>query len=182
MTSRSHSTDAQDAIEESRAAEAKGPGSYDAEGLLADLQRDKVRAAQAHLVELSAMATRESQDLERLKPLIAKDEISRQQYDAAVEAQEAAQAAVESAKASVSEAQANVAVSEARRAQSASVVAQAQAQTQAAETAPQQVAMTRAHAQTADAQVLQLWAEEARLARANDDCRGGRGGSSRGKA
>ncbi len=66
----------------------------------------------------------------------------------------------------MSEAQANVAVAEARRAQAASTVAQAQAQTQAAETAPQQVAMTRAHAQTADAQVLQARAalEEARLA------------------
>ena len=39
----------------------------------------KVHAAQSHLAELAAMATRAAQDLERLKPLVAKDEISKQQ-------------------------------------------------------------------------------------------------------
>jgi membrane fusion protein (multidrug efflux system) len=126
----------------------------------------KVHAAQSHVAELSAIAKRTTQDLERLKPLIAKDEISKQQYDAAVAAQQAAEAAAESAQASVSETQANVAVADARRVQAASTVAQAQAQTQAAATAPQQVAMTQARAQTAEAQVLQARAAlaEARLA------------------
>jgi membrane fusion protein (multidrug efflux system) len=112
------------------------------------------------------VATRTSQDLERLKPLVAKDEISKQQYDAVVAAQHGAQAAVESAQASVTEAQANVAVAEARRVQAGSSVAQAKAQTQAAGTAPQQIAMTEARAQTAGAQVLQARAalEEAKLA------------------
>ena len=109
-----------------------------------DAAQAKVRAAQ-RAIWLSSPPSRlaNRRISSGSKPLIAKDEISKQQFDAAVEAQEAAQAAVESAKASVSEAQANVAVSEARRAQAASAVAQAQAQTQAAETAPQQVAMTR---------------------------------------
>jgi hypothetical protein len=40
--------EAQDAIEESRAADPRGPASYDAEGLLADLQQNKVRATQAY--------------------------------------------------------------------------------------------------------------------------------------
>jgi membrane fusion protein (multidrug efflux system) len=126
----------------------------------------KVRAAQSHLTELSAMATRASQDLDRQKPLIAKDEISKQQYDTAVATQQAAQAAVDAAQASVAEAQANVAVADARRTQAAGTVAQAQAQTQAARTGPQQVAMTQARAETAEAQVLQARAAlaEAKLA------------------
>jgi membrane fusion protein (multidrug efflux system) len=107
------------------------------------------------LAETTATARRTSQDLERLKPLIAKDEISRQQYDAAVAAQEAAQAVADSAKAAVNEAQANVSVAEARRSQAASALVQAQAEAKAASTAPEQVALTRARADTADAQVLQ---------------------------
>lgn len=40
--------EAQDAIEEARAADAAGAASYDVEGLLADRQHDKTRAAQAY--------------------------------------------------------------------------------------------------------------------------------------
>jgi TPR repeat protein len=40
--------EAQDAIEEARAADPAAAASYDAEGLLADLQRDKARAGQAY--------------------------------------------------------------------------------------------------------------------------------------
>ena len=126
----------------------------------------KRQAAQARLAEVTATATRASQDLERLKPLIEKDEISRQQYDAAVSGQQAAQATVESARAAISEADANIAVAEARREQATGALAQARAQAQAASTAPQQVAMTKARADTADARVLQAGAavNEATLA------------------
>ena len=41
-------------------------------------------SAQARLREATANATRTARDLERMKPLIAKDEVSQQQYDAAV--------------------------------------------------------------------------------------------------
>ena len=131
-----------------------------------DAAQAKQRAAQARLVEVTATATRAAQDLARLKPLVEKDEISKQQYDATVATQQAAQATVESARAAVSEADANVAVAEARREQAVGALAQARAQTQAASTGPQQVAMTQARAQTADARVLQARAavNEATLA------------------
>jgi len=119
-----------------------------------EASRAKTEAARARLAEATAAAKRASQDLERLKPLIAKDEISRQQYDAAVAAQEATQAAVDSAKADVSEAEANVSVAEARRAQATGALAQAQAEARGASTGPEQVALTRARAESADAQVL----------------------------
>jgi membrane fusion protein (multidrug efflux system) len=121
----------------------------------ADASRAKVASAQARLMEASAHAKRASQDLERLRPLVAKDEIAKQQFDAAVAADEAARAAVASAQAAVTEAQANVAVSDARKVQAEGALNQAKAEARSAATAPEQVALTAARADSADAQVLQ---------------------------
>jgi membrane fusion protein (multidrug efflux system) len=120
-----------------------------------DAARAKVGSAHARLSEAQANAKKVSQDLERLRPLVAKDEISKQQFDAAVAADEAAKATVTSAQSAVTEAEANVAVAEARQRQSEGQLDQAKAQARAAATAPQQVALTAARADTADAQVQQ---------------------------
>ncbi|MEO8480869.1 MAG: HlyD family secretion protein [Acidobacteriota bacterium] len=123
-----------------------------------DASRAKLNAAKARQVEAAANATRASQDLERMRPLAAKDEISKQQFDAAATTAQATQAAAESAVASVHEAEANLDVSEAKRVQSGGMLTQARAQAQAAATAPQQIALTQAQAAGADAQVLQAQA------------------------
>ncbi len=120
-----------------------------------DASRAKLNAAKARQVEAAANATRAAQDLERMKPLAAKDEISKQQFDAAGTTAQATQAAVESAVASVHEAEANLDVAEAHRVQANGALTQARAQAQAASTAPQQIALTEAQAAGADAQVLQ---------------------------
>lgn len=120
-----------------------------------DASNAKLAAARARVVEATANATRATQDLERLRPLMAKDEIPRQQFDAATAAAAAAAAAVDSAQASVREAQANLDVVEARRAQARGGLSQAQAQARAAATAPQQIALSEAQAASADARVLQ---------------------------
>jgi membrane fusion protein, multidrug efflux system len=73
-----------------------------------EANRAKLAAAQARLAESQAAATRASQDLARLRPLAAKDEISKQQLDAAINADQGAKAAVAGAEASIAEAQANV--------------------------------------------------------------------------
>jgi len=127
-------------------------------GLLAadrevDSSRAKVASARARLTEVQARATRAGQDLARLQPLADKDEIPRQQLDAATSDKHAADAAVASAEAAIAEAQANLSVSEARRAQASGGVAQAQSQARAAATAPQQIALIEARASGADAQV-----------------------------
>jgi membrane fusion protein (multidrug efflux system) len=108
------------------------------------------------VAETTALANRASQDLERLRPLMAKDEISKQQFDAAQAAADAARATAQSAVAGVSEAEANLAVAEAHRQQAEGTVAQAQAQESAAATAPQQVALTEARAAGAEADVLRM--------------------------
>jgi membrane fusion protein (multidrug efflux system) len=116
--------------------------------------RAKMAAASARLAETQARATRAAQDLARLAPLAAKDEIPRQQFDAATADKQAADAAVSSAEADVHEAKANFDVAEARRAQAEGAVAQSRSQAQAAATAPQQIAVIEARASGADAQVL----------------------------
>jgi membrane fusion protein, multidrug efflux system len=118
-----------------------------------EASRAKVASARARLTEVQARATRAGQDLARLQPLADKDEIPRQQLDAATSDKHAADAAVASAEAAISEAQANLSVSEARRAQASGTVTQAHSQARAAATAPQQIALIEARASGADAQV-----------------------------
>jgi membrane fusion protein (multidrug efflux system) len=113
----------------------------------------KLSSAQSRVREAQANATKTSRDLDRMKQLIAKDEISQQQYDAAVGAADAARAAVESAQFGVSQAQQEIAVAQARTSQSQAELQQAQAEAQGAKTAPQQVVITRAQAQNAEARV-----------------------------
>jgi membrane fusion protein (multidrug efflux system) len=120
-----------------------------------DASKAKLNVAKARLTEVQANATKAAQDLERLRPLVAKDEVSKQQFDAAVTADQSAKAGVESAQAAIGEAQANVDVSEAKRQQAAGMINDAKSQATAASTAPQQVAMTEAKAKGAEAQVLQ---------------------------
>ncbi len=124
-----------------------------------DAAHAKLASTRARLSEAIANATRSSQDLERLRPLAAKDEIPRQQFEAAQTTAQAAKAAVDSADAAVKEDEANVAVADARRAQVASALTQAEAQTRAAATAPQQIAQIRARAGVAEAAVLQAKAQ-----------------------
>jgi membrane fusion protein (multidrug efflux system) len=113
----------------------------------------KVASSEARLEEAKARAVRAEQDLARLGPLAAKDEIPRQQLDAATADKRAADATVASAEAAVGESRANLAVAEARRVQAEGAVAQSRSQAQAAATAPQQIAMTEARASGAQAQV-----------------------------
>ena len=121
----------------------------------AEASRARLASAQARLKEATANATRTARDLERLKPLLAKDEVSQQQYDAAVAGSDAARAAVESAQALIIEATQAVSVAEGRRAQASNALTQAQAELRTARTAPEQVAVTRARAESARARVQQ---------------------------
>jgi membrane fusion protein, multidrug efflux system len=98
-----------------------------------------IESAKARLNEAQANYAKASADLKRMEMLIAKDEISHQQYDAAV-------AANNSAKANVEEATAGIASAESK-------AAQAQAQAEAARTVPEQLKVTQARAGAATADV-----------------------------
>jgi membrane fusion protein (multidrug efflux system) len=111
----------------------------------------RLRMAQARVKETEAKATKAAQDLDRMKALVAKDEVSRQEYDAAVMAADAARAEHEGAVAQGREAEAGVRGAQAKRTQAA--------------TAPAQVSIMRSRAAGAEAQVAQARAavERARL-------------------
>jgi membrane fusion protein, multidrug efflux system len=130
-----------------------------------EASRAKLISARAKAAEAAATKTRTAKDLERLTGLIAKDEVSRRDYDAAVAAAAAASAAADAAESGIVEAQANLNVAEARRQQMGSAVLQTKAQARAAGTAPQQIALIEARARAAEADVAKASAslEQARL-------------------
>ena len=108
--------------------------------------QSQVAAAHAQVVQAEANALKAQQDLDRYKPLVEKDVISKQQYDAAVAAANAAKAAVESAHANERAAQDAVRVANEK-------ASAAQAQYKSAQSGPQQVAAQSARAKQALAQV-----------------------------
>ena len=76
--------------------------------------RARLTTAQAKLREAEANATKAARDVERLRGLLAKDEMSQQQFDAAVAEADAQRAAADSAKSQVAEADAGIRVAESR--------------------------------------------------------------------
>jgi membrane fusion protein (multidrug efflux system) len=109
-------------------------------------------AAKARVVEAQANATKSQADLDRYRPLVEKDVISKQQFDAAVAAADANKAALVEAQANVTAAEAAVRVARDR-------LSQSQAQLKTAQTAPQQIAIQRARADQAAALVAQSQAQ-----------------------
>ena len=111
------------------------------------LDAAKARVAQADANNVKAQA-----DLARYRPLVLKDVISKQQFDAAVAAANAASASLADAQASQKAASDGVRVARQREAQSL-------AQLKYAQTGPQQVAEQNAKARQAEAQVQQAQAQ-----------------------
>jgi membrane fusion protein, multidrug efflux system len=117
----------------------------------------QLQAAQARVTEAQANSTKANLDLERYKPLVEKDIISKQQFDAAVAAASANEAGVAEAEANLVAAQDAVRIAHDR-------VLQAQSSQKYAQTGPQQVAIQKAKADQAAGQVDQA---KAALAQAN---------------
>jgi membrane fusion protein, multidrug efflux system len=102
-------------------------------------------ATQDTLRQAEANDLKAQDDVDRYKPLAAKDEIPQQRYTQAVDSQQATAAAVQAAKASV--AAAEQAVTQAR-----AKVEEAQARLVAAQTRPQQISVQRSRAEAAEAE------------------------------
>ena len=115
----------------------------------------RLTTAQARQREAEANAARTSKDVERLRGLLAKDEVSQQQFEAAVSAAEAQRAATDSAKSQVVEAEAGIRVAESKLLQARAGEQQARAGLRSAQTGPAQVAATRARALAAEAHAQQ---------------------------
>ena len=117
--------------------------------------RARLTTAQAKLREAEANATKATRDVERLRGLLAKDEVSQQQFDAAVAAADAQRAAADSSGSQVAEAEAGVPAAQSKLMQARAAEQQAHAELQSAQTAPQQVLATKARASAAEAHVQQ---------------------------
>lgn len=107
------------------------------------------QAAKAQLQQAEANDVKAQNDLGRYKQLIAKQEISEQQYDQAVAAAQASAAGVEAARATVDAAQQQVTQAQGK-------LVQAQSNWANARTAPRQMQVTRARAASAVAEVQRM--------------------------
>jgi len=114
--------------------------------------QQQLDAARARVSQAKANNTKAVADLERYKPLVEKDVISKQLFDSAVAAADASKAALNDARATERAAEEGVKVARERE-------TQAGAQLKFAQTAPQQVAAQSARAKQAMAQVAQAQAE-----------------------
>jgi membrane fusion protein (multidrug efflux system) len=130
-----------------------------------DVAHARLASAQARQRETQANATKAARDVERLRGLLAKDEVSQQQFDAATATADAQRATGEAAKAQIAEAEAGIRAAEIRLMQSRVGEQNALAGLRSAQTAPQQVAAIEARAAAAEAHVQQAKAalEQAEL-------------------
>ena len=118
-------------------------------------QQANVRSAQADVEEAQANYNKAAKDVERYKALVAKEEISEQQYDAAVAAAAADRATVESKRALVAQAEQQVASAKSQVEEARMERARSEASARAASNAPQQIAASRAQVGSAQALVQQ---------------------------
>jgi len=121
-----------------------------------DASRARLNAAAARVREAQANYVRAARDLDRMKALVAKEEVSQQQYDLALAAAESYRAQVDSAESQVREAEESVRVAESQVAQQQARLVQAHTVVKSASTAPQQVAVTKARAEATAARVQQM--------------------------
>jgi membrane fusion protein (multidrug efflux system) len=117
--------------------------------------RARLTTAQARQREAEANATKTARDVERLRGLLAKDEVSRQQFEATEAAADAQKAAADSARSQIAEAEAGIRVAESRLVQARAGEDQSHAELKTAETGPSQVAAAKARANAAEARVQQ---------------------------
>jgi membrane fusion protein (multidrug efflux system) len=133
----------------------------DAEAGLVGAQRQlnaaeaRLDTAKAQVREAAANFKKAGDDVVRYKLLVAKDEISQQQYDTSVSTADAAKATLDARNAAVAEAEQNIRVAQSAVEGAHTRIPQADATVQAAMTAPQQVAVSQSRAKSAQAQVAQ---------------------------
>ena len=139
---------AQGSVEQAR-------GAAEASQKEVDAAHARATTAAARQREAEANAIKAARDVERLRGLLAKDEVSQQQFDSAVAAADGAGAGVDSARSQVAEAEAGIRVAESRLVASRGGEQQAHAALQSAQTGPEQVTAVRARAASAEARVQQ---------------------------
>ncbi len=140
-------------VDEGRAGVASAQQAVNAAGA-------RVSSANFALAQAQANYLKSQQDLARYRELVSKDEISKQDYDAAVAAATANAAQVESAKSAITEAQHNLDQGIAELGQAKARLATAMVQQRLSQDIrPKQVAVSQARFKSAQAQVRQRQAD-----------------------
>lgn len=129
----------------------------------AQATRARLPVAEAQVRQAKASHDRAARDVERYRPLVEKEEISRQQFDLAQSAESASQAQVDVAEAQLEEVRRAIGVADQQIAQEKARLARVRSEVRSAASGPQQVAASRARAQAAAAKVQ---TEQARLEQA----------------
>jgi len=155
------STTATSNVTTARGGEAQAQSGVAAAEKEVEAARARLVTAQARQREVDANATKATRDVERLRSLLAKDEVSQQMFDTTSAAADAQRAAADSAKSQVAEAEAGVRVAESKLAQAHIAEEQAHAELASAQTAPSQIAATKAKATSAEAHAAQMRASVA---------------------
>jgi membrane fusion protein (multidrug efflux system) len=150
------STTAASNVTTARGGITQAQGSVAASQTEIEAARARIVSAQARLREAEANAAKSARDVDRLRGLLAKDEVSKQMFDATSATAEAQKATVDSARSQVAEAEAGLRVAESKLSQARAGEQQAHAELQTAQTGPSQVAATKARASAAEARVQQF--------------------------
>ncbi|HZT74494.1 MAG TPA: HlyD family secretion protein [Terriglobales bacterium] len=140
-------------VSSAEAALAQARADYSAAEQQQALAEARQAAAQANLIQAQANAQRAASDEKRYAQLIAKDEVSEEQYDAIRTAATAAAAQARAAAADLNAARNAVAAAAAGVAAQQGRVEQALAGVRAAASAPEQVRVSRANAAQAESRV-----------------------------
>ena len=140
-------------LQQSGASVAEAQASLTASNRMLAAAKARLESAKANVLQVQANYAKAAKDVERFKPLVAKEEISQQQYDAAIAQADALRAGLGAVNAQVAEAEASINVQESFLTRDGARVKQAEAAERRAQTGPQQVAVTRAVAKSAAARV-----------------------------
>ncbi len=114
-----------------------------------------VKAAQANVAQAEANNRKAQADLERMRPLVAKEEISKQQFDAYLAAAQVATAQLNNARQQLNAAMQSAQNARAAAQAASSKVTQAQAEVRQSRAGEQQVKVTAAQAKSAQAAIEQ---------------------------
>jgi membrane fusion protein (multidrug efflux system) len=125
-------------------------------GRQVDAAQARLRASSAMVRAAKANADRTARDLERMKILVAKEEISQQQFDAASSAADASRAQLEATEAQVSESEQSVRVAQSHLEEQRAKLGKAEADATGARTGPQQIASAQARAESSSAKVMKM--------------------------
>jgi membrane fusion protein, multidrug efflux system len=115
--------------------------------------RAKLPVVQAQVRQAQANHDRDARDVERYQMLVAKEEISRQQFDAAQAAAAASKAQVDAAQAQLEEVNHTIEVAQRQVAEQQARLTRAESDVRSAQTGPQEVAASKSRAQAAAAKV-----------------------------